>query len=90
MILKPIGIISTLKFLKMAKHGKSLQHLLELVQTHVAQTGTLVLLVTHDPRDAQRFAGRTVLVADGVAQRPVPTADLFNTPPQSLQDYLGR
>lgn len=64
--------------------------LLELVQTHVAQTGTLVLLVTHDPRDAQRFAGRTVLVADGVAQRPVPTADLFNTPPQSLQDYLGR
>ena len=64
--------------------------LLELVQTHVAQTGTLVLLVTHDPRDAQRFAGRTVLVADGVAQCPMPTTDLFNTPPQSLQDYLGR
>ena len=64
--------------------------LLDLVQTHVAQTGTLVLLVTHDPRDAQRFAGRTVLVADGVAQCPMPTTDLFNAPPQSLQDYLGR
>jgi thiamine transport system ATP-binding protein len=64
--------------------------LLDLVQGHVAQTGTLVLLVTHDPGDAQRYAGRTVLVADGVAQPPAPTGPLFAAPPPSLQDYLGR
>ena len=64
--------------------------LLDLVQDHAARTGTLVLLVTHDPRDAQRYAGRTVLVADGTAHPPAPTLDLFANPPPALQHYLGR
>jgi len=62
--------------------------LLTLVRDHVVQTGTLVLLVTHDPSDAVRFAGRTVLVADGAAHPPVSTHDLFANPPLALQDYL--
>lgn len=49
----------------------------------------LVLMVTHDPADAQRFAGRTVLVADGVAAPPVETAALFANPPAALAAYLG-
>ncbi|SEM59205.1 thiamine transport system ATP-binding protein [Gemmobacter aquatilis] len=49
----------------------------------------LVLMVTHDPTDAQRFAGRTVLVADGVAAPPVETAALFANPPAALAAYLG-
>ena len=63
--------------------------LLTLVRDLTADTQTLVLLVTHDPRDAQRFADRTVLVADGVAHPPMPTADLFADPPAALQNYLG-
>jgi thiamine transport system ATP-binding protein len=63
--------------------------LLELVRDLVADTRALVLLVTHDPKDAQRFADRTVLVADGVALPPVPTDELFANPPASLHEYLG-
>ena len=60
------------------------------MRTLAAQTQAIVLLVTHDPTDAQRFADRTGLVAGGVAQPPMPTADLFANPPPALQDYLGR
>lgn len=49
----------------------------------------LVLMVTHDPADAQRFSGRTVLVADGAAAPPVETAALFANPPAALAAYLG-
>ena len=63
--------------------------LLELVRDLAAETGALVLLVTHEPRDAQRFAARTILVADGVALPPMPTAKLFADPPPALRDYLG-
>lgn len=49
----------------------------------------LVLMVTHDPQDACRFAGRCVLVADGVAAPPVATAALFADPPPALAAYLG-
>lgn len=51
--------------------------------------GTLTFLVTHDPADARRFADLTVLVADGVAHPPAPTAELFANPPDALAAYLG-
>ncbi len=63
--------------------------MLDLLDEVAAATGAAVLMVTHDPSDAKRFAGKTVLVADGVAQAPVPTAELFANPPQALRDYLG-
>lgn len=63
--------------------------LLALVQDHVSQTGALVLMVTHDPRDAQRFASQTVLVAQGLAAPPVRTDGLFANPSLALRDYLG-
>jgi thiamine transport system ATP-binding protein len=61
--------------------------LLDLVAEIAA--GATVLLVTHDPADARRFADLSVLVAGGVAQAPVPTAELFANPPPALRDYLG-
>ncbi len=61
--------------------------LLALV-AEVAQ-GATVLMVTHDPADARRFADLAVLVADGVAQAPVATETLFADPPKALRDYLG-
>ena len=63
--------------------------LLALVAEIAAEGQRLVLLVTHDPRDAERYAGKTVLVAEGVAATPAPTAALFADPPAALRDYLG-
>lgn len=64
--------------------------MLDLVAETATETGATVLMVTHDPADAQRFAGLTVLVADGIAQAPQPTAELFANPPPALQAYLGK
>jgi thiamine transport system ATP-binding protein len=63
--------------------------MLDLVTETANETGATVLMVTHDPADARRFANLTVLVADGVAAAPVPTAALFANPPSALRDYLG-
>ena len=63
--------------------------LLELVAELANEAGQTVVLVTHDPLDALRFADYTTLVADGEADAPVPTKALFAAPPQALADYLG-
>ena len=63
--------------------------MLDLLEEVASATWAAVLMVTHDPADAKRFASKTVLVADGVAQAPVPTDQLFANPPQALSDYLG-
>ena len=63
--------------------------MLDLVTEIAAETGALVLMVTHDPADARRFADRTILVSDGIAAQPMPTEALFLNPPQALRDYLG-
>ena len=63
--------------------------MLDLLDEVATATGAAVLMVTHDPSDAKCFADKTVLVADGVAQAPQPTAELFANPPQALRDYLG-
>ncbi|OYU41348.1 MAG: thiamine ABC transporter ATP-binding protein [Pseudorhodobacter sp. PARRP1] len=64
--------------------------MLELLDEVATATGAAVLMVTHDPNDAKRFADKTVLVADGRALAPQDTADLFANPPQALRDYLGQ
>ena len=63
--------------------------MLDLVAEVAGETGATVLMVTHDPADARRFAGQTVVVADGVATAPRDTAGLFADPPHALRDYLG-
>lgn len=63
--------------------------MLDLVAEVAGVTGATVLMVTHDPNDAKRFADQTVLVADGVAYPPQPTAHLFANPPSALAAYLG-
>ncbi len=64
--------------------------LLDLVAEVAHETGATVLMVTHDPADARRIAGRTVLVADGIAHPPAATEQLFADPPPALRAYLGR
>jgi thiamine transport system ATP-binding protein len=63
--------------------------MLDLVATLVTESGATLLMVTHDPNDAARIAGQTVLVADGVAHAPQDTASLLADPPEVLKDYLG-
>lgn len=63
--------------------------MLELVAEVAGETGATVLMVTHDPADARRFAALTVLVADGIAHPPAPTEALFANPPPALAAYLG-
>ncbi len=64
--------------------------MLALLAEVQAATGALVMMVTHDPADARRFADLTVLVADGLAHPPAPTGPLFDAPPPALARYLGR
>ena len=48
-----------------------------------------MLIVTHEPEDAQRIADSVVLVAEGRAHPPVATAQIFDNPPPALRAYLG-
>ena len=64
--------------------------MLDLVTEIAAQNGTTVLMVSHDPADARRFAPRTILVAEGRAFPPEDTAALLDAPPPALAAYLGK
>lgn len=63
--------------------------LLGLVADLADEAGTTVLMVTHDPADARRFASHVVLVHDGKADALVETAAIFADPPAALRAYLG-
>jgi len=70
--------------------GPALKHeMLALVSALADEAGLTVLMVTHDPEDARRWAPETVLVADGKANSPMATQDLLDHPPEALRTYLG-
>lgn len=64
--------------------------MLDLVAELLGATGATLLMVTHDPADALRIADQTILVAQGIAHTPQPTAALLADPPEVLREYLGR
>jgi thiamine transport system ATP-binding protein len=66
------------------------QEMLALVREVADTTGALVLMVTHDPRDALALEGRTAFVADGRVEPPVETTALFADPSAALRSYLGQ
>ncbi|MEZ5798893.1 MAG: ATP-binding cassette domain-containing protein [Paracoccaceae bacterium] len=63
--------------------------MLALLDEVAAEAGATVLMITHDPEDARRFARQVVLVSGGVARPPQDTVALFDRPPPELQAYLG-
>jgi thiamine transport system ATP-binding protein len=63
--------------------------MLALVREVAEETGALVLMVTHDPKDAEALGGATVFVDAGVARPPVETSVLLSDPPPALREYLG-
>jgi thiamine transport system ATP-binding protein len=64
--------------------------MLDLVKDVATAEGATVLLVTHDPIDARRFAEQTIVVEEGVVSPPEPTGPLLDNPPPQLRSYLGR
>ena len=64
--------------------------MLDLVAEIAAETASTVLMVSHEPADARRFAPLSVLVAEGRAEPPLPTQGLLDTPPPALAAYLGQ
>lgn len=70
--------------------GPSLKgQMIDLVLEVAGDLGALVLMVTHDPTEALRLGGQTVVVAEGRASPPADTAPLLADPPEGLRDYLG-
>ncbi len=63
--------------------------MLDLVAELARESGATVLMVCHEPADARRIADQVVLVAEGRAHPPQPTAELLDNPPPALKAYLG-
>jgi thiamine transport system ATP-binding protein len=63
--------------------------MLALVREVADTTRALVLMVTHEPKDARALCGMTSFLAEGVAHPPVPTGELLADPPPALRAYLG-
>ena len=63
--------------------------MLDLVAELCTKTGAGLMMVSHDPKDAERLCDQAILVADGIAHAPVATAELLGNPPPSLRAYLG-
>lgn len=63
--------------------------MLTLVAEITRETGTTLLMVSHDVADARAICDQTVLVAGGQAHAPQPTTGLLDNPPPELRAYLG-
>lgn len=63
--------------------------MLRLVQRTLVDAGKTVLMVTHDPDDAESIADHVVLVAEGAATGPFDTEAVFANPPAALMAYQG-
>ncbi|MCK8463421.1 ATP-binding cassette domain-containing protein [Aliiroseovarius sp. S1339] len=64
--------------------------MLDLVGELARETKATLLMVSHNPEDARVMSDDVILVVDGRAYAPVPTAQIFDNPPDALRDYLGR
>lgn len=70
--------------------GPALRHeMLDLAAETLGAAGRTLLMVSHDPGDARRIADSVIVVDDGRAAAPVPTARLLDDPPPGLRAYLG-
>jgi thiamine transport system ATP-binding protein len=63
--------------------------MLDLLAELVNEIGATLLMVTHNPQDAVRIATGVIVVADGVVQPAIKTADFLASPPEALRDYLS-
>jgi thiamine transport system ATP-binding protein len=66
------------------------QEMLDLVNDLRHQHGLTLLMVTHDPADAQRIADRTAFVAAGQVVLTAATSAVLTSDLPLIRDYLGR
>lgn len=64
--------------------------MLALTREVLGGRGATILMVTHDPEDARAMADTMIVVAEGRAEPPGPTAALLADPSAALRAYLGR
>ena len=63
--------------------------MLELTREVLGSQSATLLMVTHDPEDARVLSESVIVVAEGRAAPPEPTAALLADPPPALRAYLG-
>lgn len=63
--------------------------MLDLMQNVARQTGATLMMVTHDPNEAERLGGLVSFVDAGRAEAPVNAPDFFANPPEGMRRYTG-
>jgi thiamine transport system ATP-binding protein len=63
--------------------------MLDLLSALCDRTGATVLMVSHDPADAMRFASHVIWLDQGRAHAPKPAAEIMADPPEAMRAYLG-
>lgn len=64
--------------------------MLDLAVAALGRAGRTLMMVTHEPQDAQRVAGQVIFVDGGVAHPPEATEAVFAHPSEALTRYLGQ
>lgn len=65
------------------------QEMIALVEEFAADVKATVLMITHDPKDALKFANQSLLVMNNKVEGPVETKSLIENPPEELKSYFG-
>lgn len=63
--------------------------MLALIREVAARLGAVLIMVTHDPDEAERLGGQVCFVEDGCAAAPVDAAAFFADPPAGMRSYTG-
>ncbi|MGH1330032.1 MAG: ATP-binding cassette domain-containing protein [Paracoccaceae bacterium] len=63
--------------------------MLDLLSALCDRTGATVLMVSHDPADALRFASHVIWLDQGRAHAPKPAKEIMADPPDAMRAYLG-
>lgn len=63
--------------------------MLDLTSEVALTAKATVLMITHDPKDAERASDEVIFVDAGTAHAPRAVTDIMADPPEALQAYLG-
>lgn len=63
--------------------------MLDLTSEVALAAKATVLMITHDPKDAERASDEIIFVDSGTAHAPRAVTDIMADPPEALRAYLG-
>lgn len=64
--------------------------MLTLIRDVADRLGAVLVMVTHDPGEAERLGGQVCFVDEGTAAAPVAASKFFADPPPGMRLYTGR